>query len=537
MTEPTTIVRAYRSELDPTTAQRKAMSRQAGAARWAYNWGLARWKEQYAEHKAGTREKPPSWMSLHKELTQVKRLPDTLWLADASSYVIREALADLGDAYKHFFRRIKEGVRGPEAGEPTFRKRSEPSGRGFRIAQPQAIDVLVNPEGKSWMVKIAGIGGVKLRRHGYIPAGANYRGLSVREIAGRWYVAIQVEEVATLPMPTLDRAGVELGVRILAVTGVGQKHAAIRDLANLPKEKRRLALWSRRMARRHVKSKKAKEQSKGWKACVRRVQQIHDRIASMRKDAQHQATTRIVRRANSGVLVMRNVQVKRMIGRAGKTGEDARKRNRLAPMIAEVGMYEMRRQIEYKQRWAGGTVVITPTEYPSTKRCSRCGAVRDTEPSYPTFVCPSCGAHVDREENSAENLRAFDPENTPGSGPAGGLSVGKRSRKRSQRPSEPGSQTAQNTASDGPDSDETSALGTGNRAEGEKSSAETGAMEVSTSSATQPEGRNPPATSPLQHRSSAEVLHQPDPRKSTHLRADDDGVVGAARKAVASDAE
>jgi putative transposase len=35
------VLRAYKTELDLNNAQRTACARHAGAARWAYNWGLA----------------------------------------------------------------------------------------------------------------------------------------------------------------------------------------------------------------------------------------------------------------------------------------------------------------------------------------------------------------------------------------------------------------------------------------------------------------------------------------------------------------
>ena len=44
--------------------------------------------------------------------------------------------------------------------------------------------------------------------------------------------------------------------------------------------------------------------------------------------------------------------------------------------------------------------------FPSTKRCSRCGVVKDSMPlSERTFTCSVCGFVGDRDTNAAENLR------------------------------------------------------------------------------------------------------------------------------------
>lgn len=455
-----TRVRAFKTALDPTVEQSRMLSRQAGAARWAYNWALAGWKEQYA---AGAK---PSWMSLHKQLTQVKKVPATSWLLDVSAYVVREALHDLGRAYQNFFRRLKEGQRGKAAGEPRFRSRNEPSGRGFRVAQPEAVDVRVDA------VKVAGIGWIKLHEQGYIPLNANYRGLSCREVAGRWYVAVQVEEAMPAPKAIVGakRVGVEIGVRHLAVTSDGQDFDGIRNLKGLPRLERRLALWQRRMARVYKKGVSRREQSGRWKQSVRQVAKYNAQIADLRRDTLQQVSTRIVRSARAETLIVRDMKVQKMIGKEGKESrEEKRTRNAIAPMVAKVGFYELRREIEYKAGWAGGKVVAAPNDYPSSRRCSVCGVTRETEPGYPTFSCPACGHSEDRETNSAKNLRDFTPG---GSSPKGGNPGGARRGKKGkplQPPDEPGSSgggvsNAPSTSS--PDGAETSALGSGNRAGG-----------------------------------------------------------------------
>ena len=42
------VLQAYKFALDPTPAQERALRSHAGAARFAWNWGLARCQERYA---------------------------------------------------------------------------------------------------------------------------------------------------------------------------------------------------------------------------------------------------------------------------------------------------------------------------------------------------------------------------------------------------------------------------------------------------------------------------------------------------------
>jgi hypothetical protein len=62
------LTRAYKTELDLNDAQVTACKRHAGAARYAYNWGLARKREAYA-----ATGKSPSAIDLHRELNALKK--------------------------------------------------------------------------------------------------------------------------------------------------------------------------------------------------------------------------------------------------------------------------------------------------------------------------------------------------------------------------------------------------------------------------------------------------------------------------------
>ena len=68
------VIRGYKTELDLNNTQMTACLKHAGAARYAYNWGLFRYQEEY---KAG--RKTPNAQSLHKELNALKQT-DVPWM-------------------------------------------------------------------------------------------------------------------------------------------------------------------------------------------------------------------------------------------------------------------------------------------------------------------------------------------------------------------------------------------------------------------------------------------------------------------------
>jgi len=108
------IHRAYRYELDPNGEQRVLLAKHAGVARFAYNWGLARWKEVYEKEKRST-----TAIELHRELNRLKKT-DFPWMYEVSKWAPQEALRDLEKAFKNFFRALKKGKKG---GYPKFHLR------------------------------------------------------------------------------------------------------------------------------------------------------------------------------------------------------------------------------------------------------------------------------------------------------------------------------------------------------------------------------------------------------------------------------
>lgn len=81
-------------------------------------------------------------------------------------------------------------------------------------------------------------------------------------------------------------------------------------------------------------------------------------------------------------------------------------RNRpLARAVSDQGFGTARRMLVYKTAWNGGRLVLAGRFWPSSKKCSACGAVKATLPlSERVFRCEHCGLILDRDVNAARNL-------------------------------------------------------------------------------------------------------------------------------------
>ena len=365
------ILRAFKTELDLNNGQRTACARHAGAARYAYNWGLARKIEAYK-----AKQKVPSAIDLHRELNVLKKT-ELAWMYEVSKCAPQEALRNLDQAYAHFFRRVKEKRAGKniKAGFPRFKSKKNGLG-SFRLVG--AIHIFEKA------IQLPRLGVLRLKECGYLPTtGVHILSATVRERGGRWFVSVQVEMEIPDPEPVEKRAvGVDLGILRMATVSDGNGVDNPRALKQgLTKIKR----LQRRVSRREPGSANRKK-------AVRQLARAHYRVANIRKNALHQATSWLAK--TKSAIVLEDLNVSGML-----------KNHRLAQAIADVGLYEFRRQMSYKGGWYGCEVLIAKRYYPSSKRCSGCGQVKpDISLNEREYRCEYCGLAIDRDLNAAINL-------------------------------------------------------------------------------------------------------------------------------------
>ena len=360
-------VLAHRIRLDLNNVQRTWFERCAGTARFTWNHGLARWNELYA---AGEK---PSWRTINTELNACKaeKFP---WMLDLPWAIPNKALSDLGGAFQHFFRRVKAKDRKP--GHPRFKKKGR-CHEGFAIESRALVFA-----GKT--LRIPKIGSVRLREALRFPG----KVLSARftKRAEHWYVSAQVEIDGSWIYPhrceTQAVVGIDLGVRDLAILSTGERIEAPRSLRRYEAKLRRL---NKELMRR-TKGGKNRQKTKT------KLAKLHERIADVRRDVTHKLTTDLVSRFR--VIGIEDLNVSGMA------------RSRLAKSVMDAAMAEVSRELTYKAPLAGSTVVVADRWFPSSKRCSTCGAVNsDLALGDRRWTCASCGTGHDRDQNAAENLR------------------------------------------------------------------------------------------------------------------------------------
>ncbi|WP_344972986.1 zinc ribbon domain-containing protein [Salinactinospora qingdaonensis] len=101
--------------------------------------------------------------------------------------------------------------------------------------------------------------------------------------------------------------------------------------------------------------------------------------------ASHDKVQRKLRRAQR--------QASRRTGPDRRTGQMPSDRWRKARAVADTGMGEVCRQLDYKATWKGRALVVADRWFPSSKTCNDCGAVKaKLRLSQRTFACEAGGA-------------------------------------------------------------------------------------------------------------------------------------------------
>jgi len=429
---------AYRFELDPNDHARSALASHAGAARFAYNWGLdlvsnhlsarrvlvvlairqgARRAdaEEWADGLLG----PLPWTlpTLRRSWNQAKA-EAAPWWAENSKESYNSGLDALARALDAWSKSRRGARKGPRVGFPRFKTKNE-ARRSFKVTTG-SFGVA-----DARHVRLPRIGVIRTKEpttklEAAIGAGtARILSATVSGYAGRWYVSFGCEvERLPLPAPSGSSVGVDLGVKSLAVLSTG---AVVENPKHLSRYARRMARLQAQCARRAGPTK-GRAPSKRWQRSKARLGRTHAKVAAVRSDTLHKLTTRLA--GTYAAVVVEDLAVAGMTASAKGSG-CWRGKAGLNRAILDASPAELRRQLAYKTAWYGSRLVVADRWYPSSKTCSRCKAVKaKLSLSERTYSCEHCGLVMDRDANAAANLTSL-VETVASTGTASGAGTGR----------------------------------------------------------------------------------------------------------------
>jgi putative transposase len=130
-------------------------------------------------------------------------------------------------------------------------------------------------------------------------------------------------------------------------------------------------------------------------SAIAKLAKLHLKVSNIRKDAIHKLTTYLAK--NHSEVKIEDLNIKAFL-----------KNHKLAGAIADCGMYEFQRQLEYKTEKFNSKLTLIDRFFPSSQICSSCCHHRHKMPlRVRAFECPSCGNIQDRDLNAARNIERW----------------------------------------------------------------------------------------------------------------------------------
>lgn len=351
-------LQAFKFKLKFSRALMHEFYRIAGSCRFVYNKALALQKTRY-EHG----EKKLSYADLCKQLTIWRN--DLTWLHRAPSQALQQSLKDLERAYKNFFAK--------RADFPRFKRRGARD--AFRFPQGVKLDQV---NSRIFLPKLGWV-----RYHNSRQIEGEICNVTISRVCDRWYVSIQTErEVAEGVHPATTSVGVDVGIARFATLSDGTIFEPVNSFKS---HQRRLAIYQRRAS-------KKKKFSRNWKKAISKVGQLHHKISCIRENYLHQTSHFISK--NHAMVCLEALQIKNMSKSAAGSilmpGKKVKAKKGLNKTILDQGWNELRRQIEYKQQWRGGIVVLVSPKNTS-RTCPNCGYVSaENRITQSNFACMQC---------------------------------------------------------------------------------------------------------------------------------------------------
>ena len=319
-------------------------------------------------------------------------MPEYKWLSEVSNNVTKQAIKDACNTYKRFFKGYCKC--------PKFKskKYSTPSFYQDNVTI-QFTDTHVKIEGFSISKRRnkQKLNWIKLCEKGRIPPNCKYMNPRFTFDGLHWYVSVGIEMDDNTSLPLNEGIGIDLGIKDLAICSDGNTYKNINKTPRVKKIEKRKRRLQRSISRRYEKNKKGVNYCKTSNIVKREKEllKVNKRLTNIRRNYLHQITSEIVKRKPSFICI-EDLNVSGMM-----------KNRHLSKAVQQQGLYEFRRQIEYKAEWSNIQVIIADRFFPSSKLCSCCGIVKsDLKLSDRTYKC-ECGNIIDRDFQASLNLKVY----------------------------------------------------------------------------------------------------------------------------------
>ena len=377
-----TLLKSFKTEINPTEEQKVKIRKTIGTCRYIYNFYLAHNKEL---HDNGEKFMSGKSFSVWLNNEYLPQNPDKLWIKEVSSKSVKRSIENGCVAFTRFFKH--------QSAFPNFKKKGKSEVKMYFVKN--------NPKDcrcERHRINIPSLGWVRMKEKGYFPTtkdGYVIKSGHVSIKAGRYYVSVLIEIPNNkIANHSKEGIGIDLGLKDFAIVSNGKTYKNINKSAKLKKLEKQLIREQRSLSRKYENLKKGEStQRANIQKQKRVVQKLHHKIDNIRTDYINKTIAEIVKTKPSYITI-EDLNVSGMV-----------KNKHLSKAVASQKFYEFRTKLQAKCKESGIELRVVDRWYPSSKTCHCCGAIRkDLKLSDRIFQC-DCGYIEDRDFNAALNLR------------------------------------------------------------------------------------------------------------------------------------
>ena len=371
------IKKAYKFRLKVTAEIKNKFLQFAGCCRKIWNLILSISLRRLENHQPIMwYHEADFWVKLWKQSEEYA------FLKACPAQLMQQKLKDLDKAFRDAFDKKQ-----PLKRLPIWRERGKHD--SFRYPQHFKLD-----NKRIFLPKIGWVSFFKSQSISGIP-----KNVTVSRQGEYWYISIQTEEQKEAHIhPSQSAVGIDLGIARFAALSNG---ASLSAIDSFRKHENKLSKLQRQL-RKKIKF------SNNWKKQVCKIGKYHQKIANIRKDFLHKASTTLSK--NHAMIVVEDLKIANMSKSAKGTrdnpGKNVKAKSGLNKSILDQGWGEFRRQLSYKLEWLGGIFLKVNPKYTS-QQCNSCKFIdKGNRLTQSLFKCLQCN-HVDHADtNAAKNILA-----------------------------------------------------------------------------------------------------------------------------------
>ena len=362
--------KAYKYRLYPNPEQAALINKTFGCVRFVYNQMLADRISVYEQYKDNKDELKNQKYKLPADFK--KEYP---WLKEVDSLALANAQLNLRRAFANFCKDKKVEF-------PKFKSKHRSRKSYTTNNQNGTIRLIDNKT-----IRLPKLKDIKIKLHRPLPQGAVIKSATIsRTPTNEYYIAILLEyEAEIIPVkPTIETVvGLDYSSGSLFVDNKGES-------PDYPK------FYRKTESKLKKEQRKLSRRKQGGSNCEKqrqKVARLHKKVANQRKGFLHNLSRQITNAYDAvGVEDINMRSMAQCLNLAKSTNDN--------------GFGMLRDFLAYKLSEQGKQLVVIDKWYPSSKTCYPCKSINhDLKLSDRVWICPECGAILERDLNAACNIQ------------------------------------------------------------------------------------------------------------------------------------